>query len=526
MLQIPDKSMIEMLDEACERNADKICLKQGDLELTYREVHERSVKVASALVAEGLKKGFRAALLTPNDALSVPAIMGIIRAGGVWMPLNPRNSLEDNIDLLVRFGCDALILHSAYEHTTDAFRDALPELELIKGLDDKCENLPPFWDWVDAAPPASAFPKAEPSDLIFTPTTGGTTGTPKAVGLSNRNFVAVLTNIAESNKTSDSPIYLAAAPMTHVGGRIVFAMMVRNGTSVVLPAVDPQTILELIQKEKITDVFLPPSAIYALLDQPNIGDIDLSSLRFVSYGSAPMSIARLKEGIRIFGPVMAGGFGQTECPMSISELKPEEHFVNNDINGEIAPDSRLRSCGRRTQISELGILDDDGNELPIGERGEIGVKGPMVMEGYVGDPEETAKTRCNGWHLTGDIGYLDEDGYLYIVDRKKDMIVTGGFNVYSTEVENAITALEGVSECVVVGVPDEKWGEAVKAVIRPVDGAALTEEVIVAHCKEMLGSVKTPKSVDFVDDFPRSAVGKILKRDVRDKYWEGQERKV
>ncbi|MEQ9654721.1 MAG: AMP-binding protein [Hyphomonas sp.] len=518
--------MIELIDEACDRNGNALCLKQDALEITYGEVQAASRKTANAFIAAGLSKGFRCAFLTPNDAWSVAAILGVIRAGGVWMPLNPRNSLQDNIDLLVRFGCDALILHSSFEHNVEAFRSALPDLGIVKGLDPECERLDSFWGWAETAPQAPEYPKAAPEDLVFTPTTGGTSGTPKAVGLSNRNFVAVLVNHAHSGKDRLNPVSLCAAPMTHVGGRLVFGVMVRDGASIVLTQIDPQTILKTIEAERISEMFLPPSAIYSLLDQPNVTDFDYSSLRAVAYGSAPMSVARLKEAIRTFGPVMIGGFGQTECPMSIAEFKPAEHFVNQDIHGDLVPDSRLRSCGRRTAISTLAILDDDGVELPTGERGEIAVKGPMVMEGYVDNPEETAKTRRNGWHLTGDIGYLDEEGYLYIVDRKKDMIVTGGFNVFSAEVEGVISAMDDVVECAVIGVPDQKWGEAVKAVVRLAEGSPLTEDDIIAFCRDKLGGVKTPKSVDFVDDFPRSTVGKILKRQIRAPYWQGRARSV
>ncbi|MHA7901597.1 MAG: AMP-binding protein [Henriciella sp.] len=526
MLEIPNVSMIELIDEACDRNGDALCLKQGALKISYNEVETASVKAANAFIEAGLTKGFRCAFLTPNDAMSVAAILGVIRAGGVWMPLNPRNSLQENVDLLVRFGCDVLILHSSFEHTLEAFQKALPNLELIKGLDEACQHLPSFWDWAKAAPQASEYPKANPEDLVFTPTTGGTSGAPKAVGISNRNFVAVLVNHAHASQDRPNPISLAAAPMTHVGGRIVFAVMVRDGVSIVLTEIDPQTIMKTIETERISEMFLPPSAIYTLLDQPNVKAFDYSSLRAVAYGSAPMSIARLKEAISILGPVMIGGFGQTECPMSIAEFKPAEHFVDQDITGDLVPDSRLRSCGRATAISTLAILDEEGQELPTGERGEIAVKGPMVMEGYVDNPEETAKTRCNGWHLTGDIGFLDEDGYLYIVDRKKDMIVSGGFNIYSAEVEGVISALEGVIECAVIGVPDDRWGEAVKAVVRLSNDTSLSEADIIAVCKEKLGSVKAPKSVEFVDDFPRSTVGKILKRNIREPYWQGRSRRV
>ena len=521
MIPIPDKPLIELLDEVCEQYKDRVCLRQNDDEMTYAEVAERSVAVANALVAAGLQKGFRGAVLTPNDMYSVPVIIGIIRAGGVWIPVNPRNSIEDNKKLLTRFGCDALVVHSFFERHVPILTEALPDLRVTVGLDKAFLSLPAMDVWAAAAPPADEFPTADAGDLVFMPTTGGTTGVPKAVGLSNRNFVAVLASFKEMN-AAVTPVYLSAAPMTHVGGRIVFCMMYCGGSSVVLQGVDPQEVLQTIQQEKITNVFLPPSGIYALLDQPNVRDFDYSSLKSIGYGSAPMSIDRLKEALNVFGPVMQGGFGQTECPMMIAWLPPAEHF----IDGKIAPDTRLRSCGRATPISELGIMDEDGELLAAGERGEIAVKGPMAMEGYVDDPTETAKVRRNGWHLTGDIGYLDEDGYLYIVDRKKDMIVTGGFNVYSAEVEGVISTIDGVVECAVIGVPDERWGEAVKAIVRQGKDANLTEELIIQTCKEKIGSVKAPKSVEFVDDFPRTSIGKLMKKAVREKYWQGHERKV
>ena len=521
MISIPEVSLTELLDEACQQYSDRICLSQDGASLTYKEVYELSLSIGAALVGTGLKKGFRAAIFTPNDMRAVPAIMGIIRAGGIWVPVNPRNSIEDNMMLIERFGCDVLIMHSLFEEHVEPIKKASPDVKIVVGLDEACKTLPLIDDWAKAAPSDVDYPQYEPSDLIFTPTTGGTTGLPKAVGLSHRNFVAVLTGLKVMNDDQIPPVYLAAAPLTHVGGRIVFTIMYRGGRSVVFPSIKPQQILETIEKEKITEVFLPPSAIYALLDQPNVKDFDYSSLHGVFYGSAPMSVSRLKEALRTFGPVMRGGLGQTECPMMIAHLPAEDHF----IDGEIAPDSRLRSCGRATVISELGIMDDDGTLLPAGERGEIVVKGPMVMEGYVDDPEETAKLRRNGWHLTGDIGYLDEEGFLYIVDRKKDMIVTGGFNVYSAEVEGAISAIEGVVECAVIGVPDEKWGEAVKAIVRRGD-ESITEELVIETAKERLGGVKAPKSVDFVEDFPRTPIGKIMKRTLRDQYWAGHERKV
>jgi len=212
--------------------------------------------------------------------------------------------------------------------------------------------------------------------------------------------------------------------------------------------------------------------------------------------------------------------------MFIARLQPEEHYIDHDIHGSIAPDQRLRSVGRATTISQLGIVDDAGQELAVGERGEIAVKGPMVSEGYFENPEETAKIRVNGWHLTGDIGYLDEEGFLYVVDRKKDMIISGGFNVYSTEVEHALMEIAGVQLAVVFGVPDEKWGEAVTAHIKLEDGASLSEVDIMAQAKASIGAVKAPKQVTLVQDFPRTPVGKIDKKAMRKAAWSGEDRVI
>jgi acyl-CoA synthetase (AMP-forming)/AMP-acid ligase II len=234
-----------------------------------------------------------------------------------------------------------------------------------------------------------------------------------------------------------------------------------------------------------------------------------------------MSPDKIKEAIERIGPVMTGGYGQTECPMSISYLQAEDHF----IDGEIA-EHRLRSVGRATSISEVAILDDDANPLPVGERGEIGVKGGGVSEGYYQAPEETAKIRKNGWHLTGDIGYIDDEGFIYIVDRKKDMIITGGFNVYSAEVEHSLMTVPGVKVAIVVGTPSEKWGEEVTAFVQVEPNSDVTASSIIDQCKALIGSVKAPKNVYFVDDFPRTPIGKIDKKKIRDENWQGSNRTI
>lgn len=523
-MAFPDfnRPFLPIISKSFNRYAERECLRFKESVFSYREVGDLSAQIANRLIEGGFTPGMKGAVYSLNSAWSFIATVGLLRAGGVWIPINPRNSAKDNVEILKKFGSDVLFFQKAFLE---------PVAEFMTGhtvgvcLDGGCTSWPGIVDWIGDAPTNDPEVSVSPTDLITIPLTGGTTGLPKGVMLSNRNFCALEYGMRHSYEGRD-PVILCAAPMTHVGGRVALCGLSSGARYVILEQVDLPLILKTIQGERITDFFLPPTGIYGLLDQPDLEDFDLSSLVSVSYGSAPMSTERLKEALKKIGPVMRGGFGQTECPMFIARLTPEEHFVGSDIHGDIAPDERLRSVGRATVISEIGIVDDEGNELPRGERGEIAVRGPMVSEGYYQNPEETAKIRVNGWHLTGDIGYLDEDCYLYIVDRKKDMIITGGFNVYSTEVEHALMEIPGVQLAVVFGVPDDRWGEAVAAHVQLAEGVALTENDIIETVKSAVGSVKAPKRVTFVEDFPRTPIGKIDKKQLRDSAWKDTGRNI
>jgi acyl-CoA synthetase (AMP-forming)/AMP-acid ligase II len=287
--------------------------------------------------------------------------------------------------------------------------------------------------------------------------------------------------------------------------------MTLGGEIVIMGKPDLAEFLALIPGSGITHTFLPPTLIYMLLDHAALAGTDLSSLQCLWYGAAPMSASRLEEALTRIGPVMGQLFGQTEAPMMISTLAPAEHFRDD---GSVATE-RLSSAGRPTPLTTVTIMDDEGHRLGPGERGEIVVRGPLVMAGYYKNPQASAETAKHGWHHTGDIGYLDEDGYLFIVDRAKDMIITGGFNVYSAEVEQALLAHPAIQDCAVVGLPDEKWGERVTAVVQPRPGQAVAPDEIRAFVKERIGSVKAPKQVEIWPDLPRSKVGKILKTEVK-----------
>lgn len=513
-----DRSFLPTIDRACDEHGDKVCLQFRDESYTYAEVGVLSAKIANALLAHGFEPQMKGAVYSHNSAAGFLATLGLIRAGGTWLPVNPRNAPAVNVNGIIRFGCGAAFYQGQFRSSIDEARQRLGELRLTVSLDDEVGSGDPFlWDWIGDAPPTPPRLDVAGRDLLSIPTTGGTTGIPKGVMLSHRNFNA-LSHGMTLRYAGRLPVILCAAPMSHVGGRIALASMASGARLVVMEKVEPQSILRAIERERITDFFLPPTALYALLDQPNVGEFDLSSLVSVSYGSAPMAVDRIRQALDVFGPVLRGGFGQTESPMFITCLAPHEHYVDGDVSGPVVDDDVLRSVGSATELSQVAIVDNSGLPVPPGERGEIAVKGPMVSEGYYRDPEETARVRVNGWHLTGDIGFVDEHGYVHIVDRKKDMIITGGFNVYSAEVEQALLAIDGIRQAAVIGVPSDKWGEEVKAVVQLVPGAGLTAEEIITQTKAMLGSVMAPKSVEIVEDLPATAVGKIDKKALRQRY--------
>jgi acyl-CoA synthetase (AMP-forming)/AMP-acid ligase II len=354
--------------------------------------------------------------------------------------------------------------------------------------------------------------------------TGGTTGRSKAVPITHRMAEAMNLAFAAHMPEPEPPTMAMAAPMTHAAGPICFPVFAEGGAVVVHDGVVPERLLASIERHRVSRLFLPPTAIYALLSHPEVRSHDFSSLRHFIYAAAPMAVDKLVEAIDVFGPVMTQTFGQAEAPMICTVMTPAEHgaaVADPELRG------RLASAGRPSLVADLAIMDDDGNLLGPDEVGEIVVRGSLVMSGYHRDPEQSAAvSRPGGWHGTSDVGRVDADGYVYIVDRKRDMIISGGFNVWPSEIEQVIHGLNGVRDCAVIGLPDEKWGEAVTAVVElREDAGEVGAEAVTALCRERLGPVKAPKRVIF-RELPRSPNGKVLKRALRDEYWTGQERSV
>jgi acyl-CoA synthetase (AMP-forming)/AMP-acid ligase II len=502
--------LTDYLDKGASLGPEAPCLTAAGRTLSYADVQRLSWRVARALDRSGIGPGDKVAILSANDPVAFGSVFGISRAAAVWCPVNPRNEAAENRDLLDLFDCRCLIFQAAFAPLVARIRPDLPKLTTLVCLDGEPEGAIGFDLWTGPEP-AEPWQAEPPDDMVMLVGTGGTTGRPKGVMITGRNIEVMSALTLMSYPFRPRPRYLALAPLTHAAGVLCFPVMTLGGEIVIMGKPDLAEFLALVEKHAITHTFLPPTLIYMLLDHAALPTTDLSSLQCLWYGAAPMSASRLEEALDRIGPVMGQLFGQTEAPMMVSTLAPAEHFRDD---GSVATE-RLSSAGRPTPLTIVAIMDDQGHQLGAGERGEIVVRGPLVMAGYYKNPEACAETAKHGWHHTGDIGYLDENGYLFIVDRAKDMIITGGFNVYSAEVEQALLAHPAIQDCAVVGLPDEKWGERVTAVVQPRPGQAVAPDEIRAFVKERIGSVKAPKQVEIWPDLPRSKVGKILKTEVK-----------
>lgn len=353
--------------------------------------------------------------------------------------------------------------------------------------------------------------------------TGGTTGYSKGAVWTDRAWQALIDTFRTVSPSCDAIVHLAVGPMTHAAGVLALMMMGQRVTHIVLPKPDPEAILSAIEQYRVTHLYLPPTLLYMLLSHPRVREYDYSSLVSFIVAAAPIAPEKLKEAVNIFGPVMTQAYGQAEAPFLCT------YFSRDEIAAAAVGncDRRLLACGRATPAMEVAIADEEGNFLTDEEQGEIIVRGPLLMREYYRNPVATAEiTLPDGWRRTGDIGRRSSDGLFYIVDRKKDMIISGGFNVFAAEVEHVLLAHPSIQDCAVIGVPDEKWGEAVKACIELKPDASVDPEEVIDFCKARIGSVLAPKSVEIWPELPRSGAGKILKRSIRERYWQNADRKI
>lgn len=502
-------------------NPDRDCAICGEKRLTYREFEKRINKLANVLYGLGLKKGDRVSVLSENSMTATEAMIGIEKCGLVWAPLNFRHHPTEHAYHLNDAGSRALIMQQHFAEGIESVRDELETVEQFIVDGEGYSGMDKYEDLMSRASEKAVNVHIDEDDPVALMYTSGTTGKAKGVLHTHKGFGALATFSAIELGVQDTDVVIYVAPINHGAGILLPPHLMMGVPNILVAHLDVDYILDVIQKERVTSMWLAPTIIYFLLAYPNRANFDLSSLRSLPYSSAPIAVEKLKEALDTFGNVFAQAYGLVECPV-ISMLSRADHVVG----GTEEQTRRLGSAGREIIYTSVRVVDEDGNDMDPGEMGEIIVQSPLVMKEYWGDPEATAEAIKDGWLYTGDVGYLDEGGYLFIADRLKDMIITGGYNVYPKEVENVIFKHQAVFEAAVIGVPDETWGESVKAFVALKPGMQATEEEIIALCRDNLASYKKPKSVEFIEALPKNMAGKILKTELRAPYWGGRERQV
>ncbi|CAG0941626.1 long-chain acyl-CoA synthetase [Gammaproteobacteria bacterium] len=518
-------SFANMLRRAALVNRHGIATRFEGRQTSWAETLDRVQRLASALQRLGLAPGDRVAILATNSDLYVQLLFAIPWAGGVVVPINTRLAGEEIAHCLADSGSRLLIVDDGFLRAArqlQALAPGLVQLVYAGAASETPGDCLGLAGLLAASEPAADAGRGG-SDLFALYYTGGTTGRSKGVMLTHQGMITnTLQWILEIGVGRDD-VLLVVAPMFHlVGGLNAIAAAALGAGLCLMPRFDPRAVLQVIEAEKVTKAALVPTMINAIVAHPEIANFDLSSLRRISYGGSPISEALLRRTLAVMPQTLLYQvYGQTEGGPNISILKPRDHRVAADGS------SKLGSAGQPITGTEVVILDHDEAVLPAGAVGEICVRGLTVSPGYWNLPEETAKAQRGGWLHTGDAGYLDADGFLYIVDRIKDMIITGGENVYSQEVENALYSHPAVAECAVFGIPDERWGERVHAVVRLREGCSASGVELIAHCRRQLAAYKCIRSVDFRSEpFPLSGANKILKRELRAAYWDSRPRQV
>ncbi|MCW2635019.1 MAG: AMP-dependent synthetase and ligase [Blastococcus sp.] len=513
-------NLTQGLHRAAQQHPGAVATVCKDRTRTHAESVDRIARLAAGLQGLGLGDGDRAAILSLNSDRYHEFLAGTLWAGGVVVPINLRWTVAEIAESLVEVGARILVVDDAFAGHVEGIRHAHPDLEHVVHAGDgpTPDGCTGFEQLIADSEPAEDA-RRWGDDLAAVFYTGGTTGRSKGVMLSHSNLLtSALGVLATEHFVSPDGIYLHAAPMFHLADLAAWTcQVVRGGTHVMIPMFEPVAVMTAIAEHGVTDALLVPTMIQLLVDHPRVDEFDISGLRRVIYGASPMSEGVLGRALKTLpNASFTQAYGMTELSPCATLLVPADH--EDPVH--------RRSAGRAVPHGEVRIVGPDDVELPRGQVGEIVARGGHVMLGYWNRPEETAEALRGGWMHTGDGGYMDDDGYVYISDRIKDMIISGGENVYSVEVENVLAQHPSVATCAIIGVPDDKWGERVHAVVVPVAGAVPTLEELRVFCGERMSGYKVPRSIELVDGLPLSAAGKVLKRELRRPYWEGLERRV
>jgi len=510
---------VEMIRRGAIYHGPKTAVMFGDDKLSFTEVDLMSNRIANVFIDTlKLDVGRRVGMLLNNSIYTLPIDFGFVKSRLSRVPLNSRLSALEQQQMLEGAGVDILIHGNDLADRARELAHAMPGLTTIGvgHASDPADLLA----LAQAQPDTPPSRQPEPDDVVLTIFTSGTTGKLKAVEHTQASWAAMATNVLINMEVAEGDVMLHAASMIHASGCFIVPYWLRGGVAAVLPGFTPPSYLDAIERWKPTALNLVPTMIGILLDHPGIDQADFSSVQSIIYGASPMPRPTIQRALKLWGPRFMQYYGQSEAPIFITRLGKEDHIGP-------AAEQRLASCGRPSIDCEIRLVDEEGNDVPPGDAGEIALRTPFAMRGYFDAPELNAQMFLpNGWLRTRDVGRFDSDGYLYLVDRTSDMIVTGGYNVYPREVEDALGAHPAVREVVVVGLPDEKWGEAVAAFVALRSEQTVEEAALIAFARDRLAGYKVPKTVHFIAEVPKSPVGKLLRRAVRDPFWAGRERRI
>jgi len=515
-------TVTDLLTRAYETYADHpAVVRQSGAAVSYRELGQLVRQLAGGLRDLGLSPGARVVVAAKNSAEFMLVDHALLWSGLVRVAVSFRLHQREIAQIAADCAAAAVVVDP---EAVESVRDALVDLGLTSHIIQTAGSATDLT--VDSlASSGTAVPSrsAEPEDLAWMPYTSGTTGKPKGVMHTHRSIVACLRNLsAELPPITVTDTLLQVAPMSHLAGWVGLLYAVRGASQVFLAEFDAKQVLSTIERFRITAIPVVPTIVNLLTEEAEAGAYDVSSLRTVIYAGSPISPDKLARAIAAFGEVFIQGYGLTELPLPIASLSQPEHRIAED--GTLP--EQLGSAGRITPFVEARIVDQDGVDVKAGEAGEIWVRGDMVMSGYWQRPDDTdAFVQEGGWCATGDVGRF-VDGYLYIIDRKRDMIVSGGFNVFPGEVENVVASVHGVAEVAVIGVPDQRWGESVMAVVVRAEGSELSEGEIDSACRDALAGYKLPRRIEFVDALPKSTTGKLLRRELKSRHWQGRARLI
>ncbi len=503
-----------------EQRGDEAALWYKGESTSFADLNTRSNQVANGLADLGVGANQRVGYLAKNTAVYYEMVYGAAKIRAVMNAVNTRLAAPEVQFILSDAQVSVLFVGPEWFDMIDQIKDECPHLQHVISVEGEREGWPEYVSWRDSQDCAAPDIKTHDDDDVIQLYTSGTTGLPKGVMLTNANYRSYMEQAAALDWASYriGETVMNAMPLFHVAGVNVGVLAAAQGArTVVLPEINPAEILELIESQKINHAFWVPAVILMLSQMPDFRERDYSTLKQVFYGASPITEDLLKLAVDVMGARFTQLYGLTETVGGGTYLPPEAHDPSW---------GKLRSCGVPYPETIVRCVDADGQPVPTGEVGEIVIQSGFVMKGYWNRPEATEESIRDGFFYTGDAGYFDEDGFLFIHDRVKDMIVSGGENVYPAEVENGIFGHPEVADVAVIGIPDEKWGEAVKAIVVAKDGTNPSPESIIAWAKERIAGYKCPKSVDFIEALPRNPSGKILRKDLREPYWEGQERRV